>query len=60
MSVPRLPSDTEVEAVVAALRCDGAVVVESLLPAETMAQAAAEMRERFDALGRRASSDFNG
>ena len=59
-AVPRLHSDASAETVVAALGRDGAVVVESLLPPETMAQAAAEMRGRFDELGRRASSDFNG
>jgi len=60
MSVPRLPSDATAEAVVAELHRNGAVVVERLLPAEVMTRSAAEMRERFDTLGRRASSDFNG
>jgi len=59
-AVPRLSADASPEAVVVALQRDGAVVVERLLPPELMARSVAEMRGRFDGLGRRAESDFNG
>ena len=46
--------------VLAVMHRDGAVILTDMLPAATMAQAAAEMRERFDTQGRRSESDFNG
>jgi ectoine hydroxylase-related dioxygenase (phytanoyl-CoA dioxygenase family) len=48
------------EAVVAALRRDGAVIVREQVDAELAAAVLAELREPFDTEGRLQESDFNG
>ena len=60
MALATFGADAPLGEVLAAMYRDGAVILTGLLPAATMAQAAAEMRERFDTQGRRSESDFNG
>jgi len=60
MTLATFSADAPLARVLEAMRRDGAVILTDMLPAATMAQAASEMRERFDAAGRRSESDFNG
>ena len=60
MTLATFAADAPLAGVLEAMRSDGAAILTGMLPPETMAQAASEMRERFDTMGRRSESDFNG
>ena len=59
-AVARLPGHAPAGAIVAALRRDGAAIVEDFAPAATARQALADLRGPFDAVGRSTEDDFNG
>ena len=60
MTLATFAAEAPLGDVLEAMRRDGAVILTGMLPPATMAQAGAEMRERFDSAGRRSESDFNG
>ena len=60
MSISRLGCETDTATVVAALRRDGAVIVENLVEPELVDTVRAELRPELDAQGLRTRSDFNG
>jgi len=60
MTLSHLTRDADVGSVVAALRRDGAVIVENLAEAGVVDAVRAELRPELDAKGLRQESDFNG
>lgn len=60
MSIQAFPPDAALAPVVAALRRDGAVVLDHLVTPELADRVAAELRPYFDTEGTSSQSDFNG
>lgn len=60
MSLERFAANVTPEAVTAALKRDGAAIVESLVNADTINRVVAELRPEFDRVGTTTQSDFNG
>jgi ectoine hydroxylase-related dioxygenase (phytanoyl-CoA dioxygenase family)/putative sterol carrier protein len=58
--VPRFAATDSVDAIVSALRRQGAAIVESVASDELVDRVAAELRPHFDRNGRYDESDFNG
>lgn len=60
MDLARFPGDAPAAAIVAALRRDGAAIVEDFAPAGVVRQVLADLRRPFDTVGRSTEDDFNG
>ena len=60
MTISHLSRDADVATVVAALRRDGAVIVENLVGSDVVDAVCAELRPELDAKGLEQESDFNG
>ncbi len=60
MMLERFSADAPPESVLAAIRSDGAAIVESYVDDEVADRVRDDLRPRFDAVGRSSESDFNG
>jgi ectoine hydroxylase-related dioxygenase (phytanoyl-CoA dioxygenase family) len=60
MTISHLSRDADVASVVAALRRDGAVIVENLVGSDVVDAVCAELRPELDVKGLEQESDFNG
>ena len=60
MELNRLPGDAPIGDVVAAIREDGAAIVENFVSDTIADQVLADLREPFDSVGRSTENDFNG
>jgi len=60
MQISRLPGDTDTVDIVAAIRADGAAIVEDFISEDVVDQVLADLRSPFDAVGRSTENDFNG
>ncbi len=60
MSISSFDPSDPLEDIIAALRCDGAVILRDLLTPELADAVAAELRSYFDEEGRSPQNDFNG
>ncbi len=60
MSLERFAAKVTPEDVTAALKRDGAAIVESLVDADTIDRVVSELRPEFDRFGTTTQSDFNG
>lgn len=60
MSLERFAAKVTPEDVTAALKRDGAAIVESLVDADTIDRVVSELRPEFDRVGTTVQSDFNG
>ncbi len=60
MSLERFAANVTPEDVTAALKRDGAAIVESLVNADTIDRVVSELRPEFDRVGTKTQSDFNG
>jgi len=60
MELTRLPGDAPIGNIVAAIREDGAAIVENFVSDTITDQVLADLREPFDSVGRSTENDFNG
>ncbi|MBN33654.1 MAG: phytanoyl-CoA dioxygenase [Rhodospirillaceae bacterium] len=60
MALERLPGDAPTDSIIAAIRRDGAAIVENFVSQEIVSQVLADLREPFDVVGRSTENDFNG
>ena len=60
MALEHLPGDAPADSIIAAIRRDGAAIVENFVSQEIVSQVLADLREPFDAVGRSTENDFNG